>query len=77
MNTCRRTAAIAASAAFAASAAIAAPAASGATTSTDHARPCFIVQAHWNTAFDGPAPTCPTPTWQAGSYSAGWARFHA
>ena len=28
-------------------------------------RPCFIVQPRWNTAFDGPAPTCPTPTRQA------------
>ena len=61
MNTYRRTAVVAASAAFAASAAIAAPA-SGATASTtapaDRERPCFIVQAHWNTAFGGPAPTC-------------------
>jgi hypothetical protein len=27
-------------------------------------RPCFIVQPRWNTAIDGPAPTCPTPSWQ-------------
>ena len=27
-------------------------------------RPCFMVQAHWNTGYDGPQPTCPTPTWQ-------------
>ncbi len=27
-------------------------------------RPCFIIQARWNTAIDGPPPTCPTPTWQ-------------
>ncbi len=24
-------------------------------------RPCFITQPRWNTAIDGPAPTCPTP----------------
>ena len=24
-------------------------------------RPCFIVQPRWNTAVDGPAPTCATP----------------
>jgi hypothetical protein len=64
MNTYRRSAAVAAIAAFAAFAAIASPA-SGATAQTDRERPCFIVQARWNTAFDGPAPTCPTPTWQA------------
>ncbi len=23
-----------------------------------HHRPCFIVQAHWNTALDGPQPRC-------------------
>ena len=23
-----------------------------------HSRPCFIVQAHWNTALDGPQPRC-------------------
>jgi hypothetical protein len=27
-------------------------------------RPCFIVQPRWNTAVDGPAPTCATPAWQ-------------
>lgn len=27
-------------------------------------RPCFIVQPRWNTAVDGPVPTCATPTWQ-------------
>lgn len=27
-------------------------------------RPCFIVQPRWNTAIDGPPPTCPTPSWQ-------------
>ena len=25
-------------------------------------RPCFIVQPRWNTALDGPAPTCAIPT---------------
>ena len=30
-------------------------------------RPCFMVQSHWNTAYDGPQPTCPTPTWQTGA----------
>ena len=30
----------------------------------DPERPCFIVQPRWNTAIDGPAPTCPTPAWQ-------------
>jgi hypothetical protein len=29
----------------------------------DPERPCFISQPRWNDAF-GPAPTCPTPTWQ-------------
>ncbi len=27
-------------------------------------RPCFIAQPRWNTAIDGPPPTCPRPTWQ-------------
>jgi hypothetical protein len=27
-------------------------------------RPCFMVRAHWNTALDGPQPTCATPSWQ-------------
>jgi len=27
-------------------------------------RPCFIAQPRWNTAIDGPPPTCPTPAWQ-------------
>lgn len=27
-------------------------------------RPCFIVQPRWNTAVDGPVPTCATPAWQ-------------
>ncbi|WP_107764848.1 hypothetical protein [Nocardioides terrigena] len=27
-------------------------------------RPCFMIQSHWNTGYDGPQPTCPTPTWQ-------------
>ncbi len=22
-------------------------------------RPCFMIQSHWNTAYDGPQPTCP------------------
>ena len=30
----------------------------------DSERPCFIAQPRWNDAFGGPAPTCPTPTWQ-------------
>ena len=35
-------------------------------------RPCFITQPRWNTAIDGPAPTCPTPSWQsAGPTGAG------
>lgn len=62
MSTHRRAAAVAACAAFAASAVIAAPAsgaASGAPAPADKERPCFIVQAHWNNAFGGPAPTCP------------------
>ena len=29
-------------------------------------RQCFIAQPRWNTAIDGPAPTCPTP-WHAAS----------
>jgi hypothetical protein len=60
MNTYRRVAAITAATACAAFTAVASPA-SGAAASTDRERPCFIVQAHWNTAFDGPAPTCPVP----------------
>jgi hypothetical protein len=24
-------------------------------------RPCFMVQAHWNVALDGPQPLCPGP----------------
>ena len=28
-------------------------------------RPCFIIQPRWNTAIDGPPPTCPTPSWQS------------
>ena len=27
-------------------------------------RPCFFVQPRWNTAVDGPVPTCPTTSWQ-------------
>lgn len=27
-------------------------------------RPCFIAQPRWNTAIDGPPPTCPIPSWQ-------------
>jgi hypothetical protein len=30
----------------------------------DGDRPCFMVRAHWNTALDGPQPTCATPSWQ-------------
>jgi len=30
-------------------------------------RPCFIIQPRWSTAIDGPAPTCPTPSWQGTS----------
>lgn len=30
----------------------------------DPERPCFIIQPRWNTAIDGPPPTCPTPIWQ-------------
>ena len=37
-------------------------AAPGRTVTND--RPCFMIQAHWNTAYDGPQPTCPTPAWQ-------------
>jgi hypothetical protein len=34
---------------------------SAATADRDGAknRPCFMVQSHWNTAYDGPQPTCP------------------
>jgi hypothetical protein len=59
----RRTTAIAAATSFAAIAttfaAQPAPAAE-----PDPERPCFIAQPRWNEAIDGPAPTCPTPTWQ-------------
>ena len=35
-------------------------------------RPCFIAQPRWNTAIDGPPPTCPVPTWQRlSAYHAG------
>lgn len=34
-------------------------------------RPCFISQPRWNTAIDGPAPTCPTPTWQSAAPAGG------
>ena len=30
-------------------------------------RPCFMVRASWNTALDGPQPTCPVPTGQQAS----------
>lgn len=29
-----------------------------------HTRPCFMIRSNWNTAPDGPQPTCPVPTWQ-------------
>lgn len=32
-------------------------------------RQCFIVQPRWNTAIDGPVPTCPTPWSQSASPS--------
>ena len=28
------------------------------TADTTHARPCFMVRPRWNTALDGPQPTC-------------------
>lgn len=38
---------------------------SAASSAPDEAdRPCFMVRAHWNTALDGPQPTCATPSWQ-------------
>jgi hypothetical protein len=39
---------------------------SAAASGTDGAgdRPCFMVRANWNTALDGPQPTCATPSWQ-------------
>ncbi len=69
MNTQTRTR-TARSAAFAVAASIAAVTttfvAAPTTASPDpgQERPCFIVQARWNAAIDGPAPTCPTPSWQ-------------
>jgi hypothetical protein len=59
----RRTAAIAAATSFAAIATtFAAQPAQAA--EPDPERPCFIAQPRWNEALDGPAPTCPRPTWQ-------------
>lgn len=60
----------AAAAAFAAAASItavtttvaASPAPAG--PAPEPERPCFIVQPRWNTAVDGPVPTCATPSWQ-------------
>ena len=37
---------------------------SSATQEPGSERPCFIAQPRWNTAIDGPPPTCPTPAWQ-------------
>ncbi|MCW2739197.1 hypothetical protein [Nocardioides sp.] len=37
-------------------------------------RPCFIVQPHWNVAIDGPAPTCPAPSWQSADPDGGVTR---
>lgn len=75
MNIHRRIAAAAGGAAFATFAAIAAPASGATTPPVDHGRPCFIIQSHWSTAFDGPPPTCSTPSWQVRSPSPAWARF--
>jgi hypothetical protein len=61
----RRTTAIAAATTFAAIATTFA-AQSAPATEPDPERPCFIAQPRWNDAF-GPAPTCPTPTWQRGT----------
>jgi hypothetical protein len=61
----RRITAIAAATTFAAIATTFA-AQSAPATEPDPERPCFIAQPRWNDAF-GPAPTCPTPTWQRGT----------
>jgi hypothetical protein len=61
----RRTAAIAAATSFAAIATTFAAQPAPA-TEPEPERPCFISQPRWNDAF-GPAPTCPTPTWQRGT----------
>ena len=61
----RRSAVIGAVAAIVTTTAFAPTASSAADTDQGPAdRPCFMVQSHWNTAYDGPQPTCPTPSWQ-------------
>lgn len=61
----RRSAVVGAAAAITMTTAFAPIASSAADTDEGPAdRPCFMVQSHWNTAYDGPQPTCPTPTWR-------------
>ena len=68
MNTQTRTR-IARTAAFAVAASISAITTTYVVPATNASAPaqerqCFIAQARWNTAIDGPAPTCATPRWQ-------------
>lgn len=60
----RRFAAITASTAIVAITTTIAVHPAAATAEPPSARPCFIVQPRWNTAIDGPPPSCPVPTWQ-------------
>jgi hypothetical protein len=61
----RRVTAIAAATSFAAVITTVAAQPAPASPAPEPERPCFIVQPRWNTAIDGPVPTCATPWRQA------------
>ena len=61
----RRIAAIAGATTIACISAITTTSAAQPAPAEEPERPCFIIQPRWNTAIDGPAPTCPTPSWQS------------